>query len=180
MSDFSSIFETMKKFKLIASILTVISLLLCGWTIYEMNSEGGNLVASSLNLIYFTTLFIVFLCMRITAGYSGKIEPVNSILSAVIIGLSTYTWVNSVELLLVGKYTLALLPILIGTTLMQVVKSDSKFSKILQMGIGVISLSMTVCVFTGAMGTWTYTTIFIGLTATTLAALGFALFAKTT
>lgn len=165
---------------MIASILTTVALLLCVWSIYGLFSENADVVATSLNLIYFFTLLIAFLCIRISMGVSQKIEAVPALLSVVIIISSTYSWVSSTELLVSGKYTLGILPVLIGTTLMLVVKSDSKWSKLTQLGIGFISISMSVCVFTGAFGTSIYTILFFGMIALSLAVLGYSLFAKNT
>ena len=170
----------MKRIKMIASIITAIALSLCLWSVYELLSENGNIIAASLNLIYFFTLLIAFLCIRIAMGVSQKIEAVPTLLSVVVIISSTYAWFNSSELLVAGKYTLGILPVLIGTTLMLVVKSDSKWSKLTQLGIGFISISMAVCVFTGAFGTSIYTILFFGMIALSLAVIGYSLFAKTT
>ncbi|MDG1331281.1 MAG: hypothetical protein P8P74_03060 [Crocinitomicaceae bacterium] len=170
----------MKKIKLVLSILAILSLLLCGWSIYELTSEGGNIISASLNLIYFASLFIAFLCIRISTGISQKIEPVVTLIGVTVISLSTYTWINSTELLVLGKYTLGMFPLLIGTTLMLLVKSNSKSSKFIQAGIGLVVVSISTCVFLGVFGTSIYTILFIGMIAMSVAVLGYSFFAKTT
>ncbi len=166
----------MKRFKLIISILTIITFLLCGWPLFELISESGNLVSASLNFIYFLTLLTVFICLRISIGVQQKIELATTLVGVVVISLSTYTWLNSTELLILGKYTLGLLPILIGTTLMLVVKSSSKWSKFIQLGIGLISVSISVCVFTGASEASIYTILLLGMIIVSLSTLTLTLF----
>lgn len=170
----------MKRFKLIASVLTILALLLCGWSIYELTSEGGNIVNASLNLVYFVSLLISFLCIRISIGVSQRIEPIVTLIGVTVISLSTYTWLSSTELLVLGQYTLGLLPLLIGTTLMLLVKSNSKSSKFIQAGIGLVAVSISSCAFLGLSGNSIYAILFVGMIALTAAVLGYSFFAKTT
>ena len=169
----------MKRKRIIASVLSLIALLLCAWPIFELMQEDGNLIGASLNLIYFFTLLIAFLCFRISLSYSDKTNLIISFLSVAIIATSTYTWIYSPELLVAGKITLGIIPLLIGTTLMLVVKTDSKWSKILQGLIGLIAVVLATCVFLGLSTTFVYYAVMIGLTISTVGTLTFLLFGKT-
>ncbi|MDB0037798.1 hypothetical protein N9F08_00375 [bacterium] len=169
----------MKRIRIISSVLSLIALSLCTWFIFELSQEGNDLITASLNLVYFFTLLISLGCFRISLGYSRLINPVVTILSIAIISLSTYTWINSTELLITGKITLGLVPLMIGTTLMLVVKSNSKWSKITQGLFGIISISLATCVFLNVNTSVIYYALFIGLSISTLSVLSYLVFGKT-
>ena len=168
----------MKQVRIISSVLSLIALLLCAWPIIELTTEGADLIAASLNLIYFFTLLIALLCFRISLGYSTRINPVSTILSFAVIVLSTYTWLFSSELLITGKITLALIPILLGTTLLLIVKGNAKWNKLLFPLIGCTSLALAVCVFIGVSSTYVYTLVFIGLIISSIAVVANLIFAR--
>ena len=169
----------MKQVKIAGSFFTFLAILLTGWSIYELVSSNGNIVQSTVNLIYFFSLFIAFFCARISMGLSGKITLITYVLSSLITFSSTYTWVNSAELFIVGKYTIGLLPILIGVTMISSLSSKVKWSKFAQIAIASITLSLSACVFTGAYETLIYEVLFVGMIFITLVALGLSLFTKT-
>ena len=137
----------MKRVRIIGSILSIIAALLCAWSLFELSQEGGDLIGASINLVYFFTLLIAFLCFRISLSYSERINPVISGLSLIIISLGTYTWIDPPELLELGKITLGLIPVLLGSTLILIVKGNPKWHRVLLPIIGVTSLTLAVCVF---------------------------------
>lgn len=169
----------MKRTRIIASALSLIAFSLCAWPIFELLKEDGNLVEASLNLVYFFTLLIAFLCFRISLSYSNKINPVITLLSIAVIITSTYVWVYSPELLVTGEITLGIIPLLIGTTLMLVVKTNSKWSKLPQALIGIIAVTLATCVFLGVSSAFVYYAVMIGLVISTLGTLTFLIFGKT-
>jgi hypothetical protein len=173
-------FEVMKWFKPIASILTIAALFLTAWCIYELISGDGDIVQSSLNLIYFFTLFIALLCARISMGLPGRITLLTYALSIFVIISSTYTWIDSTELFVAGQYTIGLLPILIGTTMISNLTSTVKWSKYAQLSVGLMVLALSACVFTGAFGTSIYEILFIGMVFVTIVVLGLSFFARST
>lgn len=170
----------MKRFKLMMSILTIAALLLSVWSIYELFSASGDLAQAAMNLVYFFTLFVSLLCVRISLGLKGNIALLTYLLSIIVIISSTYTWIESSELLVAGKYTLGLLPILIGTTMISNLTSDLKLSKYVQMLIGAVTLALSVCVFTGAFGASIYQILMFGMIFITALVLGLSFFVKST
>ncbi|MFK7785474.1 MAG: hypothetical protein AB8B56_10175 [Crocinitomicaceae bacterium] len=170
----------MKRLKLILSSLTIAALGLSAWSLYVLFSGEGDLVQAALNLTYFFTLFIAFLCVRISMGESGKVTWLTYFLSIIVIISSTYTWISSVDLLLTGKYTIGLLPILIGTTMISTVSSNVSWSKYVQAVIGLIALALSVCVFTGTFGTSIYDILLVGMIILTVIVFALSFFAKPT
>ena len=173
-------FGAMKRLKLILSIFVIIALVLSGWSIYSLLFGSNDLAKDALNLIYFFALFIALFCVRVSIGTSNKIAWLTYVLSFTVIISSTYTWIYSVDLLLVGRYTLGLLPILIGTTMISMISSNLKWSKYAQAIVGMMALSLSVCVFTGAFGTSIYEILLIGMIFVTIVVLGLSFTARTT
>ncbi len=170
----------MKRLKLIVFACTIVALLLSAWSIYEVYSGSGNLLQSALNLVYFFTLFCVFLCVRISMGTSGKITWVTYTLSIALIISSTYTWINSIELIVIGKYTLGLLPILVGTTLISTVNAHVRWSRYVQVSVGIIALALSACVFTELFETFVYDVLLVGMLVVTVALFALSVFSKPT
>lgn len=169
----------MKRVRIIGFALSLITLLLCVWSIFELTRDDADLVGASLNLIYFFTLLIAFLCFRISLAYSSRINPIITGLSMTIMSLSTYTWIDSSELLVLGKITLGLIPLLLGTTLMLIVKANTKGSKILQLLLGGIAVTLSSCVFLGINEALFYTLAFIGMAIASVVVVAYLIFAKT-
>ncbi|PHR31497.1 MAG: hypothetical protein COA38_07840 [Fluviicola sp.] len=169
----------MKRVRIIASTLSLIAFLLCAWSLFELFQEGDDLVGTSINLVYFFTLLISFLCFRISLGYSTRINPIIAGLSIAIIGLGTYTWIYPPELLTLGKITLGLIPLLLGTTLMLIVKAASKWSRVLQLLLGVIAVTLSSCVFLGVNETLIYTFALAGIILASLSVVAYLIFART-
>lgn len=172
------IFEVMKQLKLVSTLLSVVFLGLSVWSIAKMTNLADGIVEDSLNFIYFVCLFIVCLSFRISLGYSQRVNFIIALLSIVLICLSTYTWVYPAELLVVGKITLGMVPLLIGTSLMFVLKSSSKWSKGVQLTVGTMSAVSSSCVFLGVSSHLLYSILFVGFILTLLVALIFLLFEK--
>ena len=171
-------FEAMKQLKLVSTLLSIACLGLSIWSIAEITNLADGIVEDSLNFIYFVCLFIACVSFRISLGYSQRINLIIALLSIAVIGLSTYTWIYPTKLLTVGKITLGIIPLLIGTTLMLVVKSSSKWSKGVQLAVGFISIVSSSCVFLGVCNHLLYLILFVGFILTVLIVLIFLLFEK--
>lgn len=169
----------MKRIRIIGSIFSIIALLVCFWSIYALTQDGADMVTSFLNLLYFLSLLIAILCFRLSLGYSNKINLVIGMFSLGVIGSSTYTWMNPDELVESGKITLGLLPLLLGTTLMLIVKAHSATSKFLQLLIGLTSVTISACVFLGISTPIIYTIAVCGLGIITLFVLAYLIIART-
>lgn len=169
----------MKQIRLIGFILSSIALLLCFWSIISLAQEGADIVGETLNFLYFGTLLIALVCFRISLGYSNKTNLVIAALTLGVISSSTYTWMNPSELLITGKITLGLIPLLLGTTLMFIVKANSKTSKFLQLLIGFTAVTLSTCVFIGASAAFVYSVVLICLVIVTLSVLAYLIFART-
>ena len=85
----------------------------------------------------------------------------------------------STELLVIGKITLGLIPLLLGTTLMLIVKSTTKWSKITQLIIGITAVTIASCVFIGVSATFVYSVALIGMTISSAAVVAYLIFART-
>lgn len=169
----------MKQVRVIASTLSLIAFLLCAWSLFGLFQEGDDLVGTSINLVYFFTLLISFLCFRISLGYSIRVNPIIAGLSMAIICLGTFTWIDPPELLIYGKITLGIIPLLLGTTLMLIVKAASKWSRILQLLLGGIAVTLSSCVFLGVNETLVYTFALIGIILASLSVITYLIFART-
>lgn len=168
----------MKQIRIIGSTLTIVALLFCLWSIYQLSQKGAEIVGESLSLLYFASLFISVVCFRISLGYSGKIKLLTTALSIVIIGSSTYTWLHPSELLIAGKITLGLIPLLVGTTLGLIVNGGSKLSKLLWLTISTIAILLSAFVFIGVHSSSLYLIAFFGMILTTLSVVVHFIFAK--
>ncbi len=168
----------MKRVRIIGSVLSIIAFLLCAWSVFELTGVS-DIVRISLNLVYFFTLLIAFLCFRISLSFSNRINPIITGLSVIVISLSTYTWVDSSELLISGKITLGLIPLLLGTTLMWIVKANTKWSKIVQLIFGITAVTIASCVFIGVSAPIVYTVAVFGMMISSVAVLVYLIFART-
>lgn len=169
----------MKQIRIIGSIFTLVALLLCSWSIYQLSIDGVEIVGEILNFLYFASLFISLLCFRISLNYSEKINLFITALSIGVIGSSTYTWLYPSELLVVGKITLGLIPLLLGKTLLLFVKIESSISKLLFLVIAFTAGILSICVFVGVSASSVYTIALVCLSITTLFLIAYLIFART-
>lgn len=159
----------MKRIRIIGSVLSLIALLLCAWSIFAFTGDDADYLGISLNFIYFFTLLIAFLCFRISLSYSNGINWIVTLLAIAVIFSSTYIWIDPFKLLISGKITLGLIPLLVGTTLMLIVKADTKWSKIVQLFLAVIAVAIASCVFLGVNSPLFFTIALIGMSLSSIA-----------
>ncbi len=158
----------MKGIRILVTVLASLALILCGWSIYSLGSKEESKIEAGLNFIYFASLLIAFFSFRISLSKDRHVHPVVLILALLIVGLSTYVWFDAPKLLSLGRINLGLIALLIGVTLMILVKSDSKLSKVTQLCVGITALLLTCATFLQIEQSVIYTIGMVGLALSTI------------
>jgi len=171
-------FRNMKSIKHLVSILTGVVLILCIWMAWKASSIEEGVVSSGLHLVFCIQLFVSLFCIRIALSSTRKIRFLTYALALTIIILSTYSWTQPSELLVTGKISLGLLPILLGSTLILLLDHSSKMSKILQVLLGIIALSLSCFVFVGVSKYIMYTTLLVGMVIASIGTVGLLIFGR--
>ncbi len=165
----------MKQLKHIVTALAIATLGGSIWFGWSTSALEEDMVNDALNLVFFASLFVSFFCLRIALTSQGKIRFATIGFSAVLILLSTITWMNSSELFFLGKMSLAVLPLLLGSTLILLVNQPTKWSRILQILLGSVCVILSGFVLMGVNDYVLYTTVFVGLLIVSLATVIFLL-----
>ncbi len=168
----------MKSIKYLVSILTGILLILSIWMAWKASSIEEDVVSSGLHLVFYLPLLVSLFCVRIALSSDRKIRFLTFAFALTVIILSTYSWTQSSELLVVGKVSLGILPVLIGSALILLLDNTSKVSKALQVLLGIIALLLSCFVFVGVSEYTLYTTLLVGMVIASIGTVGLLIFGR--
>lgn len=168
----------MKSIKYLASILTGILLILSIWMAWKASSIEEDVVSSGLHLVFYLQLLVSLFCVRIALSSDRKIRFLTFAFALTVIILSTYSWIQPSELLVVGKVSLGILPILIGSALILLLDNTSKVSRALQVLLGIIALLLSCFVFVGVSEYTLYTTLLVGMVIASIGTVGVLIFGR--
>lgn len=165
----------MKQLKHIVTALAIATLGGSIWFAWNASGLEDDMVSAALNLVYCASLFVSFFCLRIALTSRSKIRFATMFFSILLMLLSTVIWFSSTELIVLGKISLALFPLLLGSTLMLLVNQPTKWARILQAVLGSVCLVISGFVLIGVNDYFLYTTVFVGLLIVSLATVVFVL-----
>lgn len=168
----------MKSIKHLVSVLTVAALGLSIWMAWKVSSIEEDFVSSGLHLVYSLQLLVSLFCVRLALSSTRKIRFLTFALSLTVIILSTYSWIQPSELLILGKISLGVLPLLIGSTLILLLDQTTKISKVMQVLLGIIALSISCFVFIGVSEYTLYATLFVGVVIASIGTIGLLIFGQ--
>lgn len=137
----------MKSLKRILLFLLLLVIGLLIFSLVQFMMEPENPIQIGLNLFYYFSLLLALIGLRVSLIGSQRAHPVVLLLTLVLIGLSTWAWLNPQSILSTGHLSLGLFALQFGLVLMLLVKSEGKWSKIVQFILALSTLLIASSAF---------------------------------